>query len=299
MNQLKKEAMIIKKTTIWTMILNLFLMIMKITAGIIGRSTAIISDALNSAGDVGTAFVVMLAGKYSRKERDEEHPYGHEKFESMVSVFLGLALIVSAFEIGKAAVMNIYGFAFEGLSLEKPTIVALIAAIMTIFIKELMYHFTKRNAKVANSPSLSAMAWDHRSDQFSALGVVVGVGGAMLGIAVLEPIASVLICFMILFLGIRIIKVGISQVVDQATDPLTLEDIRKLVLDEPGVESLDDLKTRIFGAKLFVDLEIGIRSDLSVQEAHDIAQKLHDTIEEKIPNVKHCMVHVNPSIQEK
>ncbi len=294
MNNLVAEAKIIKKTSVWTMLFNLFLMIMKIIAGIIGKSTAIISDALNSAGDVGTAFVVLITGKMSRKADDADHQYGHEKFESMVSVFLGVALIVTVLEIGKTAFSQIYGYFFQDLVIEKPGFVALFAAIATIVIKETMYQFTIRSAKKANSPSLNAMAWDHRSDELSALGVIVGIGGAMLGVVVLEPIASLIICFFILNVAFRIIKVGFSQVVDQAADSHVIEAIKDIVATHPEIKQLDDLKTRIFGAKLYVDMEIAVMPDLSVNSGHAIAEQLHDEIEEKIPNVKHCMIHVNP-----
>jgi len=139
------------------------------------------------------------------------------------------------------------------------------------------------------------MAWDHRSDELSSLGVIIGVGGAMLGVVILEPVASLVICVSIFALGFRIIKVGFTQVVDQAADKDTIEAIRTVVSGIEGIKALDILKTRIFGAKLFVDIEISVDPDLSVGEAHDIAESLHDEIEAKIPNVKHCMVHVNPA----
>ncbi|PKK97628.1 MAG: hypothetical protein CVV56_05510 [Tenericutes bacterium HGW-Tenericutes-1] len=294
-NQLKKEALIIKKTTAWTMFLNFILLVMKLIAGIFGKSTALISDAVNSAGDVGTAFFVMITGKMSRKDNDDDHQYGHEKYESMVSVFLGVALIITVIEIAKSAIKTIYDYFALGVPIEKPTILALFAAVLTIVIKEGMYQFTKVASKKANSPSLNAMAWDHRSDEFSAFGVVIGIGGAMLGIVVLEPIASLVICVLILKVAIKIIKVGISQVVDQAADVETIEEIKNVVSSQEGVLALDDLKTRIFGAKLYVDIEIAVDSELSLKLAHEIAEKVHDEIEAKIENVKHCMVHVNPA----
>lgn len=293
--QLQNEALIIKKTTAWTMFLNFILLVIKIIAGIIGRSTALISDAVNSAGDVGTAFFVMITGKMSRKENDDDHQYGHEKYESMVSVFLGVALIITVIEIAKSAIKTIYDYIALGIPIEKPTFLALIAAVLTIVIKEGMYQFTRIASKKANSPSLNAMAWDHRSDELSALGVVVGIGGAMLGVVVLEPIASLIICILILKVAIKIIKVGVSQVVDQAADAETIEEIKNVVNNQEGVLALDDLKTRIFGAKLYVDIEISVDPKISLQLAHEIAEKLHDEIELKIKNVKHCMVHVNPA----
>ncbi len=294
MDTLQKESQVIKKTMIWNMILNFFLMVMKITAGIIGSSTAIISDAVNSAGDVGTAFFVMIAGKFSRKEHDKEHPYGHEKFESMASLLLGVAMIVTAFEIGKASVTTMIDYLANGVPIKQPTVIALIGAIMTIIVKEVMFQATNRASKKASAPSLHAMAMDHRSDQLSALGVVIGIGGAMLGIVILEPIASLIICLMIFSVAISIIRTGITQVVDQAATPDVVEAIRNVALSEDGVMAVDDLKTRIFGAKIYVDIEIAVNPNLSVCEAHDIAEKVHDHIELEMPNIKHCMVHVNP-----
>lgn len=294
-NQLKKEAKIIKKTMVWTMGLNAFLLVMKIIAGIFGKSTAIISDAVNSGGDVATAFFVMIAGKYSRKDVDNDHQYGHEKYESMVSVFLGVALILSAIEIAKVAIRTIYDYVRFDVPIEKPTYIALIAAVLTIVIKEMMYRFTIRNAIKANAPSLKAMAWDHRGDQLSALGVVIGVGGSMLGVVVLEPVASLVICTFILILAFRIIKTGVSQVVDQAADNDTVDQIKKIINQQDGILCLDDLKTRIFGAKLYVDIEISLDPNMTLVQSHSIAEKLHDDIEKQIQNVKHCMVHVNPA----
>lgn len=294
-NQLKKEAKIIKKTMVWTMGLNAFLLVMKIIAGIFGKSTAIISDAVNSGGDVATAFFVMIAGKYSRKDVDNDHQYGHEKYESMVSVFLGVALILSAIEIAKVAIKTIYDYVRFDVPIEKPTYIALIAAVLTIVIKEMMYRFTIRNAIKANAPSLKAMAWDHRGDQLSALGVVIGVGGSMLGVVVLEPVASLVICTFILILAFRIIKTGVSQVVDQAADNDTVDQIKKIINQQDGILCLDDLKTRIFGAKLYVDIEISLDPNMTLVQSHSIAEKLHDDIEKQIQNVKHCMVHVNPA----
>jgi len=288
------EKRIIRKTTIWTTILNFLLALLKILAGIFGRSTAIISDAVNSIGDVATAIAAMVAAVFARKEKDADHQYGHEKYESMASIFIGVALIVSAFEIGKAAVTAIYRFVTEGSAIEPPSYIALVAAFATIVVKEIMYRFTKKAAHKAASPALAAMAWDHRSDEFSASGVIVGILGAMLGLTVLEPIASFLICLLIVRTGFRIIKMGLSGVVDQAADAGTVARIETLVLENPGVVKIDELKTRMFGMKLYVDLEIAVSNRLSVGQAHRIAEAIHDRIEAEIADVKHIMIHVNP-----
>lgn len=288
------EKRIIRKTTILSTILNFFLAVMKIIAGIVGRSTALITDAVNSIGDVATAIAAMIAAIFARKEKDEDHQYGHEKYESMASIFIGVVLIISAFEIGKNAVTTIYRFIIEGSQIEPPSYVALIAAFVTILVKEIMYRFTKKAAHKASSPALAAMAWDHRSDEFSSAGVIVGVVGAMLGLTVLEPIASVAICLLIVRTGFRIIKMGLSGVVDQAADAMTVAKIEAVVLANRGVVKIDELKTRMFGMKLYVDLEIAVENKLSVSQAHTIAEAVHDRIEAEIPDVKHIMIHVNP-----
>ncbi len=288
------EKRIIRKTTFWATVLNFLLAVMKILTGIFGRSTALISDAVNSIGDVATAIAAMVAALFARKEKDADHQYGHEKYESMVSVFIGVALIISAFEIGKNAVFAIYRFIAEGAVIEPPSYVALIAAFATILVKEIMYRFTKKAAHKASSPALAAMAWDHRSDEFSSAGVVIGILGAMLGLTVLEPIASIAICLLIVRTGFRIIKMGFSGVVDQAADPATVAKIENVVREHPGVVKIDELKTRMFGMKLYVDLEIAVSNRLSVSQAHRIAEAIHDRIESELPDVKHIMIHVNP-----
>lgn len=295
MSDPQNEKRIIRKTTILTTILNALLAIVKILAGVFGRSTALISDAVNSIGDVATAIAAAFAAVFARKAQDADHPYGHEKYESMASVFIGVALIISAIEIGKAAVSSIYDFLFvPGTEIAAPSAVALIAAGATILVKETMYRFTRAAARKAASPALEAMALDHRSDEFSAGGVIVGILGAMLGLTVLEPVASLLICLLIVRTAFLIIKTGFSQVVDQAADPVTVKRLEEIVNAHPGVVGIDEMKTRMFGLKLYVDLEIRVKNDLSVGEAHDIAEAIHDRIEDEVADVKHIMIHVNP-----
>jgi cation diffusion facilitator family transporter len=288
------EQKIIVKVSFWTIVLNALLAVMKIITGIIGKSSAILSDAVNSISDVASALVVMITGRLSRKEKDKDHPYGHEKYESLISVFLGFALLITAFEIGKAGVETIYAYFVNGTPIVVPNYVALIAAVMTIVVKEGMYLFTRRNAKKAQSPALFAMSLDHRSDEFASFGAILGIGGAMLGLSVLEPIASIVICLFIVRLGFKIIGVGVSQVIDQAADEVTVARIKEITAAQPGIKHLDDLKTRMFGMRLFVDMEIAVSPKLTILEAHHISHLLHDEIEAKIPNVKHCMIHVNP-----
>lgn len=289
------ESKIITMTSIKIMIFNGFLAVIKILAGIFGNSTAMISDAVNSISDVMTNLVVMISGKFSHKGEDKDHPYGHEKFDSMVSVLLGVAIIITAFEIGKAAVTILYDYFWNQVPIEAPGYIALIVAVSTILIKEYMFHFTRKSAKKASSPSLFAQAMDHRSDQLASLGAVIGISGSILGIEFFEPMASLVICLFVFRVGFNIIKTGISQVVDQAADDETVQKIRDIVEKHEIVIQIDELRTRQFGMKVYVDMEIQVSKQMSLVSAHEIAEHLHDEIEAQIPEVIHCMIHVNPS----
>ncbi len=296
---LVEEQKIITKTSIWTLFLNGFLAVIKIIAGVVGHSPAMISDSVNSLSDVLTNLSVMIFGRFSRKEKDASHPYGHEKFDSMVSVFVGVFIIITAFEIGKGAVTMLYDYFVNGVQIVEPGIIALIVAISTIIIKEVMYRLTKIGAKKASSQALKAIAMDNRSDELASLGAVIGIGGAILGFVYMEPIASLVICLFIARVGLKIIKDGFEQVVDQAACEETLDLIKAVVAENKNILRIDDLKTRMFGMKLYVDIEIAVQASLSLSDAHKISHQLHDEIEKRLPNVKHCMVHVNPFTESK
>ncbi len=296
---IKQEATIIKKNTIFTMITNALLAAMKLLAGIFGNSGVLISDAINSIGDIATNIVVYISAIFSRKERDRKHPYGHEKYDSIISIFLGVAIVITAFEVGRGAINKLIDYFINDIPIDVPKWYALAAALLTIAVKEFLFRKTKSDAKKARSSSLMAQAWDHRSDTIASFGASVGILGAMFGLGFLDPIASVLIAVFIFRLGYRIVFAGISQVVDQAADPNIEEQIKEIVDQCPEVRSLDLIKTRMFGMKIYVDLEIGLDFSLTLEEAHRIAEWVHDQVEEKIPDVLHCMIHVNPNYKKK
>ena len=291
---LDNEKKIIVRTTVGTIIMNGILAVLKIIAGIFGKSTAMITDAVNSISDVLTNIVVLIFGVLSRKKEDKKHPYGHEKFESMISVFIGMALIITVFEIAKLSVVKLYEFFAFGKDIVPVKPIALVVAVATIVIKETMYHLTRRNAKKARSGALEAIALDNRSDVLATSGALIGIGGSLLGLVYLEPLAALIICAFIIRLAFRIIKSGFSQVVDEAAGREVVKLIEETVNSDPGVIRIDDLKTRQFGMKIFVDIEIAVDHNLSLAQAHIIAHRVHDLVEAKVPDIKHCMVHVNP-----
>lgn len=286
----EKIAMRVSRNSIYG---NLLISIAKFLAGVIGHSSAMISDAIHSASDVFSTIVVMIGVKIGGKESDKNHQYGHERLESVASLILALTLAVTGCGIGYGGLKTIIAGS-EGASIQVPTVLPLAAAILSIVAKEGMYWYTMRAAVQINSGALKADAWHHRSDALSSVGSLVGIGGAMLGYPILDPIASVIICVFILKAAFDIFRDAIGKMTDEACDDRMVEAVKALVVRQQGVLALDDIKTRMFGNKAYVDIEIAVDGNLLLKEAHNIAEKVHDEVEHNFPEVKHCMVHVNP-----
>ena len=269
---------------------NVALTLFKLIAGIVANSAAMVADAVHSASDIVGSFVVMIGAVISNKAPDTEHPYGHEKLECIASVILGNILVAVGALIGYNGILKIV----SGETLTAPGTLALIAAAASIVVKEALYWYTILGAKKINSVSLKAEAWHHRSDALSSIGSFVGILGARLGVPVLDPIASVVICLFIFKVAYGIFRESIDRLVDRACDPDTVAAMRGTMLRTPGVVRVDDLKTRLFGSRTYVDAEIAVDGSLPLREAHAIAEAAHHTLEREFPEVKHCTVHVNP-----
>ena len=279
------------KTSVVTIIINAVLSIFKLFAGIFGASMALISDAIHSASDVFSTIFVLIGVKLSAKA-DKKHPFGHERFECVAAIILAVVLFATGAGIGYTGIENIWTKAYE--TIEIPGLIALIAAATSIVVKEFMFWYTIIAAKKVNSSALKADAWHHRSDALSSIGSLVGVVGAMCGVKILEPIACLVICVMILIAAIQIFIDAIKKMTDEACDEKTEKEIREFIENCDGVERLDDLMTRLFGNRIYVIAEIACKADLSLAEAHAIAENVHTGIEENFPLVKHITVHVNP-----
>lgn len=284
-----KEGM---KISVISIIGNVFLSIFKFIAGIIGKSNAMISDSIHSLSDVLSTIVVMIGLKLASKKEDVSHPYGHERIECVASFILAIFLFITGLGIGWMGIKTIF---FENYSeIKTPTLIALIAAIISIITKEAMYWYTRSVAKKIKSDALMADAWHHRSDALSSIGSLIGIGGAMMGFKLLDSIASIIICLCIIKVSYDIFMDSVDKMVDKACNSDFINKICDLVLSTSGVLNIDLIKTRLFGNKIYIDLEIAANQDLTLKEAHEIAQKVHDKIENNYEDVKHCMVHVNP-----
>ena len=276
---------------------NALLSVFKLIAGILGSSMALISDAVHSASDVFSTFIVLIGVKISSKKADKRHPFGHERFECVAAIILAAVLFATGAGIGYSGVENIVSGAYK--ELEIPKLIALIAAALSIVVKEGMFWYTIIAAKRVNSTALKADAWHHRSDALSSIGSLVGVVGAMCGVPVLDSVACLVICAMIIFAAVKIFIDAVKKMTDEACDERTENEIKEFISSCDGVKRIDLLMTRLFGNRIYVIVEIACDGSLSLYEAHEIAETLHKGIEENFPLVKHITVHVNPYKEEK
>ena len=285
----EKTAMRVSTVSI---VANFILTVFKLAAGVIASSGAMISDAIHSASDVFSTVVVIIGIRISRKASDKDHPYGHERLECVAAIVLATILAFTGLGIGYTALKQIVGGDYANLSV--PGRLALVAAAVSILVKEGMYQYTRISAKRIDSSALMADAWHHRSDALSSVGALIGIGGARLGFPILDPAASVVICVFIEKAAYEIFMDAVDKMVDKACDEETEKGLARCALDQEGVLGVDLLHTRVFGNKIYVDIEIRADGEGTLRQAHAIAERVHDSIEKNFPKVKHIMVHVNP-----
>ena len=283
------------RVSVVSIIANIALSLLKLLAGILAKSGAMVSDAVHSASDVFSTFVVIAGVKMAGKQPDQEHPYGHERMECVASLLLAVVLAGTGLGIGYQGIQKIIGQSGEELAV--PGVLALAAAVVSVAVKELMFRYTRRAAKQINSGALMADAWHHRSDALSSVGAFIGILGARLGMPAADPIASVVICLFIEKAAVEIFRDAVDKMVDKACPAEVEAEMRKVILNTPDVCGIDELKTRLFGAKMYVEVEILMDASKTLVEAHDAAEAVHDAIEAHFPAVKHCMVHVNPDMK--
>ena len=282
-----KIAMHVSRVTI---LINFLLSALKLLAGLLAQSGAMVSDAVHSASDVFSTVIVMIGVKAAGKASDKEHPYGHERMECVAAIVLAAVLLCTGLFIGYEGIQKIR----TPENLTVPGVLALAAAAVSILVKEGMYHYTKKAAEKIQSEALRADAWHHRSDALSSVGALVGIAGARLGLPILDPIASLLICLMIGKAAVDIFRDAVKKMVDERCDEETESAIRGKAMEQEGVEQVDSLLTRKFGNRVYVEMEIAVDGDLTLTKAHEIAETVHDEIEKSFPQVKHIMIHVNP-----
>lgn len=288
------ENAIVRNLSLVSIIGNILLSGFKMFAGITGHSGAMISDAIHSLSDVITTFIAYFGVKISKRGADKAHPYGHDRIECVASLALGLLLLVTGIGVGKVGLKTILIGHYETLAI--PGMIALIAAVLSIIGKEAMYWYTRHYAKLINSDAFMADAWHHRSDAFSSVGSLIGIGGAMLGYPVLDSVASVVICLFILKVSYDILKDALMKMLDTSCGDAYEKELADYITAQEDVVTVDLLHTRMFGNKVYVDLEISVDGNKTLQDAHAVADRVHNLVEKNFPDIKHIMIHINPAV---
>ncbi len=291
----KQIERFMKKTMFW----NIVLSALKLTTGIIGSSFALISDAINSISDIFSSLVGIIGIKISGKKADKEHPYGHEKFEGVFALVLAAVILFTAIELIRTNVVTLIEYFKNGTALRQPNYIAIVGIAIALIIKFYIYFSTRKMAIKHKSSILKADALNHFGDIFSTFGGLLAIIGSMLGAPYLDQIGSVLIAGFIIRVAISIALSSINQLVDEAADDETAQKIKEAILLYVHESNIDVLKTRHHGVRFYVDLEVSLRGDMSLDEAHDIAEAISSAIKNAVPDVKRTMVHVNPIIGEK
>ena len=247
----RNENMIIKQISFVGIAGNIILSAFKLFAGIVGKSGAMISDAIHSLSDVFATFIAFLGVILSKKSADTEHPYGHERIECVASLILGIILLMTGCGIGMTGIKTVLAGNYEKLSV--PHGIALAAALVSVAVKEGMYWYTRHYAKLLQSEAFMADAWHHRSDALSSVGSFIGIGGAMLGFPVMDSVASIVICLFILKVAYDILKNALENMLDTSCDKEYEKKLSDFILCHEGVLNVDLLNTRKFGNKVYVE----------------------------------------------
>ena len=296
-NQIEKRQKEIVKVTLIGTIINAILIILKFTAGIIGNSAAMVADGVHSLSDFLTDFVVIVMLNISSKPSDEDHDFGHGKYETLATTIIGLLLILVGGGILFSGSTKIYNFVINGEELTSPGWMAFGAAIVSILLKEGIFQYTIAKSKNLNSEALIANAWHHRSDALSSIGTAVGIGAAcLLGNtwAILDPLAAIIVSFFIFKVAIQLIKSSVNQLLESSL-PKEIEDqIAEIVNPYPGVTEMHDLRTRQVGVNYAITMHVRMDGNISLYESHEKVDLIEKDLKEKFGHQTIISIHVEP-----
>lgn len=291
----------IMKVTVLGSIVNFLLLVFKFVAGVLGHSGAMIADAVHSLSDFVTDIIVLLFVNISSKPKDETHDYGHGKYETLATSIIGIALLCVGFGLFWEGGHKIYDFYVKGEQLDSPGKIALIAALMSIVAKELLYRYTLYVGRQENSQAVIANAWHHRSDAFSSIGTAIGIGGAILlgdNWRVLDPIAAVVVSVLIVKVALQLVLPAINDLLEKSLPKEVEDEIFSLINTTPGVKNPHNLYTRRIGNDFAIEVHIRVDGRTTVSEAHEITLEIEDKLREKFGPATHITLHVEP-IKEK
>ena len=286
----------IYRVTIVGSVVNMLLLIFKFVAGIVGNSAAMVADAVHSLSDFVTDIVVILFVRLSGRPADEDHGYGHGKFETLATLFVSLVLFGVAVMLFVGGVKDIVAVA-HGEQLAEPTMVALIAAVISIIAKELLYHYTVKCGKKLNSQVVVANAWHHRSDAFSSIGVLAGVGGAMFlggSWAVLDPIAATIVSLFIVKVAYSLLMPSLEELLERSLSKDVEQRIEQIILSVDGVSSPHHLRTRRIGSAYAIEVHIRMDGNLTLTQAHAVTTAVERLLKQEFGDSTHVGIHTEP-----
>lgn len=299
-NEVNREKEIYK-LTLWGSLVNFLLLLFKFVAGFVGNSAAMIADAVHSLSDFITDIIVILFVRVSSMPKDENHHYGHGKYETLATAIIGVVLFAVGVGILVNAVEAIIDF-FHGKELAAPNIWALGAAAVSIVFKEALYQYTVYKGKNLNSNAVMANAWHHRSDALSSIGTLLGISGAMfLGEKwrVLDPIAAFLVSIFILEVAIELTKASLEELLEKSLPKKTQEKILNIIHSFPEVKSPHNLRTRHIGSNIAIEFHIRMDGNLSLNEVHEITKRMENALKAEFGPLTHIGIHMEPINHEK
>lgn len=286
----------IYKVTLVGALCNIFLLVFKFAAGVLGNSAAMIADAVHSLSDFVTDLIVVVFVRISKKPQDQEHGFGHGKFETLATTIIGMVLLVVGVKICVGGVRDIWGF-FQGEPLAEPGSIALAAAIVSIIVKEALYQYTARVGKVVDSKAVVANAWHHRSDAFSSAGVALGIGGAILlgeQWRVLDPIAAVVVSVFIAKVALQMLIPSIEELMEKSLPLEQEEKIKEIILSFPEVSEPHNLRTRRIGSYCAVNVHIRMDGGIPLRVAHETATAIEKKLREFLGEGAYINIHMEP-----
>jgi len=269
--------------------INLGLFFFKAFAGIFGASHAMISDALHTASDFFTSVGVLVGFKIAKQPADKDHPYGHGRAESIMAKLVALALIIMGIKVAYDAMrVIVIG------DLATPHMVALWAAVVSIVIKEGLFQYTHRIGKKISSTSLMADAWHHRTDALSSVAALIGIGGARMGVPILDPIAALIVAALVIKVGFFAFHKAYDELMDGTLPEDVMKDINRLASEVKGTRRIKNVKARKLGIDIFIDMTIDVDPQMSVLDAHNITAEIRSSLFANLCNVKDVLIHVEP-----
>ncbi len=289
----KESRKEILRAVAFGLVVNIFLAALKLIFGFWGNAQALISDGMNSLSDVFISIMILAVLKLATKKPDHDHPYGHEKYEGLAYFLLGIIFFATSIVIGYTSINSIVGY-INNPNVSAPHIFTVVVSFFSLIVKIILFKYYLVISKKYKSPTLKADSKNHLLDAWATLFSLIGLTLAQFNLIVFDYIASLIIGFFILRLSIQILLESISFLTDQAPSEDEIKSIFEVILSIDGVLMVDDLKVRKHMTQRYVDVEIGVKSNLTLEVAHKIAETVHHQVEKEFPDVIHCMVHVNP-----